>query len=67
MNKLKALMQKIIAYCKGREIQSILGLVLKDNSGMRGLAKQLGFSTRSDPDDDMVTMTLDLASNEPAA
>lgn len=63
----KALMQKIIAYCKGREIHSIIGLVLKENAGMRGLAKHLGFSTRSDPDDDMVTMTLDLKSKEAAA
>lgn len=57
----KALMQKVIAYCRERDITSVVGLVLKENHGMRGLAKHLGFSTRSDPDDDMVTVTLRLA------
>ena len=56
----KRLMQKIIAYCKERKIQRVVGLILRENHAMRGLATHLGFATRSDPDDDMVTMTLHL-------
>ena len=63
----KALMEKIIAYCKSRGIESVVGLVLKENSGMRGLATRLGFKTRSDPDDDMVTVTLHLPADGPAS
>lgn len=56
----KRLMQKIIAYCRGRKIRYVVGLVLRENQAMRGLATHLGFATRRDPDDDMVTMTLHL-------
>ncbi|OYY60108.1 MAG: hypothetical protein B7Y51_12340 [Burkholderiales bacterium 28-67-8] len=55
-----ALMKKIISYCAARDIRSLVGLILKNNHGMRGLASHLGFSSTSDPDDDMVTVTLPL-------
>jgi acetyltransferase len=57
----KLLMQKIIRYCESRNVRTIVGLVLKKNPGMRGLATRLGFVTSSsDEDDDMVTVTLRL-------
>lgn len=56
----KRLMQKIIAYCGERKIHRVVGLILRENHAMRGLATHLGFATRTDPDDDMVTMTLQL-------
>jgi acetyltransferase len=55
-----ALMRKIISYCSGRDIKSLVGMILKKNQGMRGLASHLGFSSEADPDDDMVTVTLPL-------
>ncbi len=59
-----ALMRKIISYCSGRDIKSLVGMILKKNQGMRGLASHLGFSTEADPDDDMVTVTLPLTKTE---
>ena len=35
-------------------------MVRRDNQPMRGLCTRLGFSSRTDPDDDMVTVTLPL-------
>lgn len=55
-----ALMKKIISYCAARDIKTLVGMILKQNHGMRGLASHLGFSTAVDPDDDMVTVTLPL-------
>lgn len=55
-----ALMKKIISYCADRDIKTLVGMILKNNHGMRGLASHLGFSSTSDPDDDMVTVTLPL-------
>lgn len=62
----KLLMEKIITYCKERKIGNVIGLVLRENQGMRGLATKLGFATKTDPDDDMVTVSLKLAASEPA-
>lgn len=56
----RALMEKIIGYCRVQEFGKIVGLVLRDNQPMRGLCTRLGFRTRIDPDDNMVTMTLPL-------
>ena len=55
-----ALMKKIISYCADRDIKTLVGMILKNNHGMRGLASHLGFSSTSDPDDDMITVTLPL-------
>lgn len=54
----KALMEKIIAYARSQGAQKLVGMVLRNNQGMRGLCTRLGFSTKSDPEDDMVTVTL---------
>ena len=62
----KALMRKILRYCRSRELYSIVGLVLKKNPGMRGLASHLGFvAASSDLDDDMVTVRLNLGDAAP--
>lgn len=54
----KALMEKIIAYARSQGVSKLVGMVLRNNQGMRGLCTRLGFSVKSDPDDDMVTVTL---------
>lgn len=56
----KAMMMKIIRYCRSQEYAKIVGMVRRDNQPMRGLCTRLGFSSRTDPDDDMVTVTLPL-------
>ncbi len=56
----KAMMMKIIRYCRSQECARIVGLVRRDNQPMRGLCARLGFSSRTDPEDDMVTVTLPL-------
>jgi acyl-CoA synthetase (NDP forming)/GNAT superfamily N-acetyltransferase len=63
----KILMQKVIHYCRTRHISTVVGLVLKENSAMRGLATRLGFKTIVDPDDDMVTVALQLSSKGAAS
>ena len=63
-----ALMRKIKGYCERRGIETLVGLVLKQNHGMRGLATHLGFATAVDPDDeDMITVRLALQPGQKAS
>lgn len=63
-----ALMRKIMGYCERRGIATLVGLVLKQNHGMRGLATHLGFATAVDPDDeDMITVRLALQPGQKAS
>ena len=55
------LMQHIIAYARTRGIGNLWGLTLKDNRGMRALARSLDFVESTDPEDaTMVRMSLSL-------
>lgn len=56
----KALMEKIIGYARSHGAEKIVGVILRNNQGMRGLCTRLGFSVKADPDDDMVSVSLDL-------
>jgi acetyltransferase len=57
----KALMTKIIEYCRSQGVASLFGLVLRKNQRMLGLCARLGFSTVADEDDDdMVKVVLPL-------
>jgi acetyl-CoA synthetase (ADP-forming)/acetyltransferase len=57
----KALMARIIAYCRAQGVESLFGLVLRNNVRMLGLCARLGFATASDEnDDDMVKVVLPL-------
>lgn len=58
------LMQQIIAYCTDRGFSSLLGIVLRQNQGMRGLASRLGFVGRPFDDEDMVMVALPLPGKE---
>ncbi len=60
----KALMTKIIDYCRAKRVDSLFGLVLRKNSRMLGLSKRLGFLRMQDDeaDEDMVKVALDLRS-----
>ncbi len=45
------LMDKMIRYCRQREIKELTGYTLRENAGMQALAKKFGFLTEIDPDD----------------
>jgi L-amino acid N-acyltransferase YncA len=53
-------MNKIIDYTREKGRERLMGVVLRKNTDMRGLATRLGFTTNDDPDDDMVTVRLSL-------
>lgn len=57
----RALMEKIIRYCKARKIGAITGYVLKNNFGMLGLCFKLGFSAHPMEDDDIMSVRLELS------
>ncbi|MYZ46712.1 bifunctional acetate--CoA ligase family protein/GNAT family N-acetyltransferase [Propylenella binzhouense] len=57
------LMRKLIDYAKSEEIPELYGHVLKENSNMLQMARELGFRTETDPDDPALVMVrLDLRS-----
>jgi len=56
----KALMRKIIDYCRARGTLEIIGTVLPDNEPMLGLLKRLGFDTFYDPMEETVEVKLPL-------
>ena len=57
----KALMAKIIDYCRARQVGEIFGLVLRHNARMLGLCARLGFvQGPDDADEDMVKLVLPL-------
>jgi acetyltransferase len=57
----KALMTKIIGYCRAQRVSSVFGLVLRRNARMLGLCTRLGFTKATDGhDDDMVKVVLSL-------
>jgi acetyltransferase len=57
----KALMVKIISYCRAQGVGTLFGLILRNNRRMLGLCARLGFATATDdPEDDMVKMALTL-------
>ena len=55
------LMQRIISYARTRGIGNLWGLTLKDNRGMRALARSLSFTESTDPEDaSLIRMSLHL-------
>jgi acetyltransferase len=56
----KALMMKIITYCRAHGVGSLFGLVLRENSRMLDLCGRLGFAKVPYQDDDMVKVVLPL-------
>jgi acetyltransferase len=62
------LMEKIIAYARGRGIRRIVGIVLNENLAMIDICRRLGFRTELESDRaDALRVTLDLAAPGPAA
>jgi len=56
-----ALMQQLIAYARSSGLGSIFGYVLRDNTTMLDMCRQLGFRIGSDPEDPtLLQATLDL-------
>lgn len=56
----KALMRKVIAYCRSRQVSSVVGFILADNAAMLALARSLGFVLHREVEDDMVRVVLPL-------
>jgi acetyltransferase len=54
------LLEKMIAYCRARGTRVIVGQVMTENTRMRELARNLGFSQRLIPGEGVVEVTLDL-------
>jgi RimJ/RimL family protein N-acetyltransferase len=55
-------MEELIALAREHGMQRIEGIVLPDNTGMRGLAARLGFTDTAWPEDRslrLVSLTLD--------
>jgi acetyltransferase len=60
-----ALMKQILSYAAGRGIEEVWGEVLKENTGMRRVAEQLGFETRHQPDEPGVLLVTHRLSASP--
>jgi acetyltransferase len=56
----RALLDKLIRYCRTRGTKEVVGQVLPDNRAMLSLAEHLGFTRRLLPDDGVVEVRLQL-------
>lgn len=56
----RALMEKMIGYCRGRGTHMMIGQVLRDNQAMRHLSESLGFHPHLLAGEDAVEMRLEL-------
>jgi len=56
----RRLLEKMIAYCRSRGTNRVIGQVLGDNKAMLGLCKKLGFATHAIPSEGVVEATLEL-------
>lgn len=61
----RALLAKMIRYCRERGTRELIGEVLAENSRMLGLAKRFGFAANRLPQADIVGLTLDLSAARP--
>jgi acetyltransferase len=57
----RLLMEKLIAYCRGRGIREIVGEALHSNRALLGMVRKLGFSTHPAVGDDTEVLRLPLA------
>lgn len=62
----RALMEKLIRYCRDRGIGEIVGQVLRENAAMLKLAQELGFEVRDLPDPQLRELRLRLNPDTPA-
>ncbi|MCC7325310.1 MAG: GNAT family N-acetyltransferase [Burkholderiales bacterium] len=56
----RALLRKLIAYCRARRVRLLYGLVAPSNAGMLGLARELGFEVDHVPGGGTVVVSIDL-------
>ncbi len=56
----RVLLEKLIGYCRARDVQLLYGLVAPSNTGMLGLARELGFEVEHVPGGRTVVVSLDL-------
>jgi acetyltransferase len=57
-------MEKMIAYCRKRGMQQVVGEVLTTNRAMLTLAKRLGFVSQQTGMGDVVSLVLDLTKDQ---
>ena len=54
-------MRHLMDYARAKGLRELFGTVLVENTTMLGMCKELGFTSRTDPDDpsvQLVTLTL---------
>jgi acetyltransferase len=56
----RALLEKLVRYCRARGTREVVGQVLPENQAMLALAKRLGFASRSLPEEGVVEVRLRL-------
>jgi acetyltransferase len=56
----RALLEKLVRYCRTRATKEVVGQVLPDNHAMLSLADRLGFVRRTLPEDGVVEVRLRL-------
>ena len=56
----RALLAKMIDYCRGRGTREMVGQIMADNVAMRGLARKLGFRPARRVEDNVVEVRLPL-------
>jgi len=57
----RALLQRMIAYCKSRGTKEMVGQVMQDNKAMLSFVGQLGFTKARIPNENVYEVTLDLS------
>jgi hypothetical protein len=58
-------MTKLIAYCRSRGTSEIVGEALAGNADLLNLAKRFGFDVQPFPDNETMTLRLDLRNGVP--
>lgn len=52
------LLEKMISYCKSKNLQKLKGITMLENSGMANLARKLGFTVKFDREEEVIHMEL---------
>lgn len=52
------LLEKMLRYCRSKNLQTLTGVTMLENSGMANLARKLGFTVRFDRDEELIHMEL---------
>jgi len=53
------LLEKMLRYCKSKNLQTLNGITMLENSGMANLARKLGFHVKFNREEEVIEMNLD--------